>query len=67
VNLQNQRKPRSDNALGLLGVIQASATRFVAQINTGPGSKYIGSFLTAEEAHQAYLSAKRRLHEGNTL
>jgi hypothetical protein len=29
--------------------------------------KYLGTFPTPELAHQAYLEAKRKLHEGCTI
>lgn len=66
VNLQNQRKPHCDSRTGLLGIYQ-SGHRFVARICRNGRTRVIGSFPTAEEAHAAYVSAKRELHEGCTL
>lgn len=40
---------------------------WTAQISFKGRTHRIGSFPTAEEAHQAYLAAKRRLHEGCTI
>lgn len=42
--------------------------QFVAQIKHNYVHHYLGIYSTADEAHQAYLRAKRRLHvNGNTL
>lgn len=63
VNLQNQRRPTSRNQLQkYLGVSSASnqKTGYRARIN----HTHLGTFKTPEEARDAYLEAKRRLHEG---
>lgn len=67
VNTQNQRTARKDNRLGLLGVYP-NHNRFMARISTPEKrNKYLGTFDTAEEAHEAYLKAKRQFHEGCTI
>lgn len=66
VNLQNRRRAQSNNKCGVLGV-SFVAGRYMASIQSAGRFKYLGRFLTAEEAHAAYLDAKRRLHEGCTL
>lgn len=75
VNAQNQRKGKRRAILtpsnpGLLGTtFNRRSRRFVAVIND-PGigkNKYLGSFATAEEAHEVYLKEKRKIHAGNTL
>jgi hypothetical protein len=66
VNRHNQRKCMSTNKTGLLGVSKFGKG-FRAQISAHGVSKYLGTFKTPETAHEAYLSAKRQLHEGNTL
>lgn len=66
VNQQNQRKPRSDNTTGYLGVSRSKG-RFVAQISVAGKYHSLGYFDTAEEASQAYLECKRLFHEGCTL
>jgi hypothetical protein len=68
VNLQNQRKARVDNALGLLGVTRHSKNnKFQARITLDKKTHSLGYFKTAEEAHAAYVEAKRRLHAGCTI
>lgn len=65
-NQQNIRKARSHNELGVLGVHQ-QYNRFGAII-TSEGKKYwLGTISTVELAHEAYLSAKRKLHEFGSL
>jgi hypothetical protein len=68
VNAQNLRAARSNNSsCGLLGVTW-NRGRWTAQISPPGGPRtYIGRFDTAEQAHAAYLDAKRRLHAGCTL
>ncbi len=61
-NQWNSKKPRT-NTTGFKGVTRVkSSGRYIAQIHYANGSKYLGSFLTAEEAHQAYAEASARLH-----
>lgn len=67
VNSQNQRAARSDNGIGMLGVYP-NHKRFMAKISTPEKRNlYLGTFDTAEEAHAAYLQAKRKFHEGCTI
>lgn len=65
-NLQNMRKARSDNKSGLLGVSLVGA-RAKAEIQVGGKRKHLGYFDTPELAHAAYLEAKVRYHEFQTL
>jgi hypothetical protein len=66
VNLQNQRRARSDNKLGALGV-RVSGSGFDARIWVNGRGMTIGTFRTIDEASQAYVNAKRQLHEGCTI
>lgn len=68
-NMENRRKAHSNNRSGLLGVsIQNKGRRrFQARIQVNKRLMSLGYFKTAEEAHAAYLEAKRRLHEGCTI
>jgi hypothetical protein len=66
VNLQNQRKANCDSQTGLLGV-SPFQDRFAAHIKVNGRVKYLGLFSTAEAGHEAYLTAKRKLHEGCTI
>lgn len=65
-NMQNIRVARPHSSVGLLGVTRQKG-RFVARIRVGSDRKYLGGFDTAEEAHAAYVEAKRRFHPYNTL
>lgn len=66
LNCQNELRARSNNGCGLLGVTEKKYA-FIAQIHANGKKQHLGSFRTAEEAHEAYLKAKRQLHPGNTL
>jgi hypothetical protein len=66
VNQQNLRKPHADNRNGLLGVVTNHA-RFSARIMVRGKPIYLGTFATPEQAHAAYIDAKRQLHSGCTI
>lgn len=67
-NLGNQRRAQSSNKTGLLGVSWRSANKkFCAHIDLNGERTTLGLFNTAEEAHQAYLKAKRELHSHCTI
>jgi hypothetical protein len=66
VNLQNARKARSDSQSGLLGALR-NRNRWMSRIKANGRMIHLGSFDTPEEAHAAYLAAKRKLHEGCTI
>lgn len=66
VNRQNMRKAKANNKTGLLGVSQ-DGKRFRAHIWVDGANRHLGTFSTAEEAHAAYLIAKRQLHAGCTI
>lgn len=70
VNQQNLHRARADNkSCGLLGVSWNERNKkWVSQITFPIGkSKHLGYFSTPESAHEAYISAKRKLHLGCTL
>ena len=67
VNMENQRRARADSKLGILGVSQRSENSFRATIYVRGTAHRLGNFTNAEEAHQAYLTAKRQLHVGCTI
>lgn len=66
LNLQNLRRPKSNNKTGFLGVTR-SKKGFAAQITLNGIYQWIGTFKTPEEAHAAYLAKKRELHEFCTI
>jgi hypothetical protein len=68
VNMQNQRRAHSRSASGLLGAWFDKRTgRWAASISVRGKRRFLGRFSTAEDAHAAYVEAKRRMHEGCTL
>jgi len=67
INAQNVRRAqRNNNSSGLLGVTQRQG-RWEAQIKSQGAKRYLGSFGSPEDAHAAYVDAKRRLHAGCTI
>lgn len=67
-NAQNQRKPRVNNKSGFLGVYFHKAMgKFRAEIMINGKTKGLGYFDTAEQAHKAYLEAKRKVHLFSTI
>ena len=66
VNCENQRNARRSNASGYLGVTMFKG-RPRASIRVKRKLLHLGTFDTVEQAHEAYLAAKRRLHEGCTI
>ena len=61
-NMQNIR--RTDNKTGFMGVDYNKTTKkYQARIILDKKSKHLGSYLTPEEAHNAYLAAKSELEK----
>ncbi len=65
-NHQNMRKARRDNKTGLLGVSMHKG-KFRAQIQADGKKRWLGEFATSQEAHAAYVKAKREIHSHGTL
>jgi len=63
VNIQNLKGPRRDNRSGYLGV-SPNGKRWNAMIRVNKKRHYLGTFDTPSEAYEAYITAKRRMHEG---
>lgn len=58
-NALNPHNKPMPNKTGLTGVCELPSGRFMAQ--GGPtGNRYIGTFTTAEEAHEAYLMRREK-------
>lgn len=67
-NAQNLRRATARSSTGLLGAsFDAERGQFIAQIQRRGKRKTLGRFDTAQEAHDAYLAAKREIHEGCTI
>jgi hypothetical protein len=66
-NGQNRKKPLVRNEIGLLGVSRNGRFGYRAVIKIGYAPKHLGTFRTPEEAHAAYIAAKREMHPFGTL
>jgi hypothetical protein len=70
INQQNMRRAFKTKRSGLpLGVFftRRLPNAYMAQIVVRGKQFYIGSFQTPEAAHEAYLAAKRKRHDGCTI
>lgn len=56
------RRIRPDNALGVKGVKENGSGKFIARITLNRKLRYLGTFDTPGEAHEAYAKAARDLH-----
>lgn len=65
-NAQNIRRPNRRNKSGFLGVIWFQ-NKWRANITVKGKTHWLGDYSTPEEAHQAYLEAKRKHHAACTL
>mgnify|MGYP002682441619 CR=1 FL=1 len=65
-NKQNMRRARRGNKSGFLGVSRHQG-QWQARIHMGGKVKRLGLFKTPEEAHLAYVAAKRQLHPFGVL
>jgi hypothetical protein len=67
-NIQNQRRAQKGNSVGLLGVYKCTKSdKFFSQIMCNSKVKYLGVFDSKEDAHNAYLDAKREIHNFNSI
>lgn len=69
INMQNERQGRRRKGPGqLLGAHWcATSGRWKSSINVNAKPLHIGVFNTEQQAHDAYIAAKRRLHPGCTI
>lgn len=66
INLQNLHAAQVNNKIGLLGVSKVNQ-KWLARIFVDGKATRLGRFETPEQAHQAYLNAKRALHMGCSI
>lgn len=71
INGQNirlaQRTKRTSKLLGVYSNPRNPVSPWRSLISTKGRTRYLGVFKTELDAHDAYVQAKRLLHEGNTL
>jgi len=62
-NKQNMSKPNKNNKIGLKGVYwHETGKKWVSIIVINGKNKHLGLFIAQQEAHEAYLKAKREFH-----
>jgi len=66
VNTENHKKAQPISISKLIGAHYNNGS-YCARLQTRGVTHYLGNFPTPELAHEAYIKAKRELHEGNTL
>lgn len=68
VNMQNLRQAHCDTASGRLGVyFDPRRGKWYSTIRDGGRQRFLGYQASPDLASEAYITAKRRLHEGCTL
>ena len=65
-NQENRIRASKRSKAGILGVTTLKNC-FAAKIESKGRVYYLGRHKTPEEAHSAYVAAKRQLHDGCTL
>jgi hypothetical protein len=65
-NQQNRIRANRNSKTGYMGVFK-NKNRFGSRIYLGKEDLFLGNFATAEQAHDAYVNAKREHHIGCTL
>jgi len=62
-NMLNRAGPQSNSSLGILGVSPCKNGKFKAQLSADGRHVHISEHETAEQAHAAYMEAKRKYHK----
>lgn len=62
-NMLNRAGAQSNSKLGVLGVSPCKGGKFKAQLSVGNKHVHISTHDTAEQAHAAYIEAKRAHHD----
>jgi hypothetical protein len=66
-NLENLKAARCHSSTGVLGVFPYYSNKFISRLVVKGKIIRLGVFDTIEEAHRAYVEAKRIHHEGCTI
>ncbi len=66
LNIQNRSSAKNNNGSNILGA-HKHKNGYISRITVNRKQHYLGYYQTAEDAHAAYLQAKRRLHPGCTI
>lgn len=67
VNMQNTKRATVNSTTGVLGAHKDYKGNFKSVICHNGKKTYLGYFKSADDAHNAYIKAKRELHEGCTI
>jgi hypothetical protein len=66
-NMQNKRKTSASNSLVILGVRKTPSGKYSSCIGFNKKYKYLGTYETPDEAFNAYVEEKRKIHEFCTI
>jgi HNH endonuclease/AP2 domain len=67
-NQQNRKSSHSDSSSGILGIsFDKVNNKWKAEITAYKKRHFIGRFITKEEASEAYIAAKRKMHPFGTI
>lgn len=67
-NMQNERRPRKSSTSGFMGVRWREERQcWIAELSIDGKRRRLGAFKSPEDAHAAYLEAKRKHHPGFLL
>jgi hypothetical protein len=66
VNAQNIKNTEKNTKTKRLGVYPRGKS-FIAKIMLDGKERWLGTYKTIEQAHQAYIDAKRQIHAGCTI
>lgn len=66
-NQRNKIRPHRNNKSRLLGVSKRSSGGYQARITVNRETFNLGTYKTAQRAHAAYITAKRKVHKTCTL
>lgn len=68
INCQNRRSARRNSRSGLIGAhFDGQRQCWTSAISDRGKAVHLGTFATPQDAHEAYVAAKRVLHPGNTI
>lgn len=66
-NVQNIKRASKNSSTGVLGIGNTKSGKYQARIMALGKRVSLGTYATKEDAHAAYVQAKRQMHDGCTI